>query len=264
MTWYRIFRLANDIGRSDFHNFWSSWRVWLATHALRVATTAATWILLGRLLGSDATVRFLFVGQVIIVGAHFAGWALQAFTWDRAFSGTYPMLVASPSSLVPAMVGRTTVWLLNGVATSLVTLVMLLPVFGASLPLDRVAVIIPLVVLTCTSAYAFAFCLGSLITWAPRLRNIVQNLTVTLMTGICGVVVPVTFWPVWVQRVASVMPVTHGLTAIRLTLDGGSPRTAALQALAECMVALGWFLAGMVTLDLTVNLARRNGAIDIG
>lgn len=264
MTWYRIFRQAAAIGRQDFRAFWSSWRVWAATHAMRVTTTAATWILLGRLLGSAATVRFLFVGQVVIVGAQYAGWALQAFTWDRAFRGTYPMLVASPSSLVPAMVGRTIIWLVNGVATSLLTLVVLWPLFGPSVHPARLALCVPLLVLTCTSAYTFAFCLGSLINWVPRWRNIVQNLTVIAMTGMCGVVVPVAFWPPWVQHLASLLPVTHGLAALRLWLEAGPAHTIWRQTAAEGMVAAGWFGIGVLTLDATVNLARRTGALDIG
>jgi ABC-2 type transport system permease protein len=237
--------------------------VWLGAHVLRVSTAAAMWILMGRLLESESVVQFILIGQVAMVGASYAGWTVQAFTWDRAFAGTYPLLVAAPSSLVPPMMGRTAVWLLNGIATGLMTLVILVPMFWPSLPWTRIAWTVPLIGAICIGSYGFAFCLGSVVNWIPRLRNVLQNIAVIVMTSICGVVVPVSFWPVSVQAVANVLPVTHGLCAMRLVLDGQPVREAMALAAAELALALVWFALGVVTLDFTVNTARRTGAIDI-
>jgi ABC-2 type transport system permease protein len=263
MKGLRIFRKGFIIGLEDHRFFWRSWQVWLLTHATRVSTTAAMWVLMGRLVESQDATEFLLLGQIVIVGSQYTGWTLQAFTWDRMFVGTYPMLIAAPASLVPAMLGRTAIWFLNGVATSVLTLALLVPAFGFSGSFLRAASIVPVVVLVCASSYGFAFWLGTLINWAPRLRNIVHSVVVILMTAICGVVVPVTFWPTWVQGIAAVLPVTHGLQAIRLLfagqIDGAFARGVALEA----TIGVGWLLLGVLTLDITVNVARRTGAIEI-
>jgi ABC-2 type transport system permease protein len=259
----RIIGGGLTVGISDFRTFWRNWRVWLMAHIMRVTTSAAMWILLGRLLDSEELVAFLLIGQIAIVGPQFAGWAVQAFTWDRMFIGTYPLLIAAPSSLVPIMLGRTLVWLLNGIATAFVTLLVLVPVFALPVTPAQLALWLTALILICASSYGLAFCLGSLINWIPRSRNVLQNISVIIMTAICGVVVPVAFWPPWVQALAAVLPVTHGLSAIRLMLAGGRPADVAVGFLLEAAVGAGWLAVGVLTLDRTVHAARRTGAIEL-
>ena len=263
MNWLRVFRHGLFLGLQDFRIFWNSWRMWLMTHIVRVMTSAAMWVLLGRLLESEERVHFLLIGQIVIVGSQYTGWAVAAFTWDRMFIGTYPMLVAAPSSLVPVMMGRTSIWLLNGVATSMMTFVILVPLFGLPLPASGVFWIPLIIVLVCASSFGLAFCLGSLINWVPRLRNVAHNTVSMVMAAICGVVVPVAFWPGWVQSVAQILPVTHGLQSIRLLTAGGPTGDVALGAAVEVLVGLAWLGLGVLTLDRTVNLARRRGTIEL-
>jgi ABC-2 type transport system permease protein len=262
MNWLRIIRNGLRVGREDFRVHWPNWRVWTIAHAVRVATTAAMWTLLGRLLGSDEAVQYLLVGQIAVVGPQFTSWAIYSFTWDRMFRGTYPMLIAAPSSLVPIMLGQTSIWLLNGIATSLVTLLALSPIFGLALDPLRAAGASVILTLLCLSAYGFAFLLGSLVNWIPRVRIVLQGLVFIIISAVCGVVVPTSFWPEWVQVVASVLPVTHGLEALRVFLAGGSVADVAVGMVLEATVGLCWFLLGVLTLDGTVALARRTGAVE--
>jgi ABC-2 type transport system permease protein len=263
MNWMRVFRYGLFLGFQDFKTFWKNWRVWVMTHLLRVATSAIMWVLLGRVTGSEEGVYFLLVGQIVIAGPQYVGWTVAAFTWDRMFIGTYPMLVAAPCSLVPAMVGRTSIWLLNGIATSLITLAVLAPLFDLPLSLSAIVWLPVLIVVVCVSFYGLAFCLGSLVNWVPQLRNIVHNTTSLLITTFCGVVVPVAFWPNWVERLAQILPVTHGLEAIRLLIRDAPAREIAWGTGLEIFVGLAWFAVGILTLDRTVNLARRRGTIDL-
>ena len=174
MNSLRIFRYGLVLGFQDFKVFWSSWRMWFMTHIVRVTTSAITLILLGRLLKSEEVVHFILIGQIVMVGPQYVGWTVAAFTWDRMFRGTYPMLIAAPTSLVPVMLGRTAIWLLNGIATSLVTLAVLVPIFGIPISPFYVLPILLIIVLLCASSYGLAFCLGSLVNWVPRLRNVVH------------------------------------------------------------------------------------------
>jgi len=263
MNWLAIMRNGLVVGWQDLLTFWPNWRVWTFTHALQAITTAATWTLMGKMLASDQVVQFLLIGQVAIIGPRFAGWALQSFTWDRMFVGTYPLLVAAPSSLVPVMLGRSAIWLFNGLATSAIMLVVLLPLFRLTVaPLVFVEVL-GILAVVCASAYGLAFLLGAFVNWMPRTRNVVHNATFIIMAGICGVTVPVTFWPIWVQHIAHLLPVTHGLQSIRALLAGEASGEIVRGVFTEGVIGLAWLGVGMVALDRTVLAARRNGAIDI-
>jgi ABC-2 type transport system permease protein len=263
MNALRIFRWALYLGFQDFQNFWKNWRIWVGAHLLRVTTSAATWVLFGRLLGSDERLYFLLIGQVVIAGPQYVGWTVPAFTWDRMFIGTYPLLVAAPVSLVPAMMGRTSIWLLNGIVTSLVTLVILFPVFGLAIPVSGLFWMPALIIVVCASYYGFMFFVGTIVNWIPQTRNVVHNSVTTAITAICGVVVPLTFWPSWVKPIAQVLPVTHGLQSIRLFMESGLSKEVAIHAILEGVIGLGWLISGILMLDRTVNMARRRGNIEL-
>jgi ABC-2 type transport system permease protein len=263
VSWRSIIRRGFTVGAHDFETFWPNWRVWTGTHVMRVVTTAAMWILLGRMIGSPEVLQFLLIGQIAIAGPQFSAWTVQSFTWDRMFTGCYPLQIAAPSSLVPIMVGRTMVWPLCGMATGLATLVVLGPAFGLATTATALAWLVPSIALLSVSTYGFAFCVGSLVNWIPRLRNILHNAIFIVITAICGVAVPTAFWPDWIQTAASVLPITHGLLAIRaLVADGMSGAVVSGLAL-ELGIGAVWFAIGTVTLDRTVRLARRTGAVDL-
>lgn len=236
--------------------------MWLLTWVLRVSTSAATLVLLGRLVGSEERVHFLLIGQAVIVGPQATGWVAAASTWDR-FAGTYPLLVIAPSSLAPAMMGRTSIWFLNGIATSLSVFVILVPLFGLTVPMPRVLLIPFLIALVCASFYCLVLFLGSLVIRAPRLRNVVHNVASTLTMAICGVAVPVTFWPDWVGTVASFLPVTHGLHSIRLLLSGAPAIDIVGGMVLELFVGLFWLGVALLTMDRMANAGRRDGSIEL-
>jgi ABC-2 type transport system permease protein len=261
MSFARVFRAGFSVGRRDIAVFWWNWKLWLTTWLLRIVTSAATWILLGRLIGSEDRVFYLLIGNAVIVGPQAAGWVVASSTWDR-FEGTYPMLVISPARLAHAMMGRTSIWLINGILTSLATFVILIALFRLPLTLPG-ALFAPLIVaVICASAYGFSLFIGSIVIRIPQTRNIAHNLATTLMMAFCGVSVPVNFWPLWIQRIVSVMPVTHGLAAMRLLFSDGSATAIVQGVAAEAALGLGWLALGMMAMDYMANRGRRDGSIE--
>jgi ABC-2 type transport system permease protein len=244
----------------QFTGFWS-WNSWLGGWLLRIVAQAAFFAMLGELLESPERLRYLVIGNGVVVGALAVNWTIPASTWDRG-DGTYPLLVIAPSSLLPAIIGRTSIWLANGVATSVMSLVVLAVVFRIELAWPGVLAVVPLVALTCGSVFCFALFLGSLITRAPQARNVVHNSALTALMAFCGVSVPVAFWPAWVEMIANVLPLTHGLAAIRIALDGGAALTALAEAGKEIAVAAGWLAVSLLTTDRMADGGRADGSIE--
>lgn len=249
------------VGRHDVTIFWQSWQMWAIAWLVRMASMAMTWVLLGRLLDSQEILYFLLVGNALIVGAQAAGWAAAAATWDR-MDGTYPLLVAAPTSLAPVLIGRTLVWFLNAVASSLVTFVVLIAVFRMPLPVSALLVLPIAVVIACASCYGLAFFIGSCIIRMYRLRNILANAASIALMAFCGVSVPIVFWPEWVGAVAQVLPITHGLHAIRLLFADGAWLDIARGLALEGVVGTAWLGAGILTMDRMAGAGRRDGTID--
>jgi ABC-2 type transport system permease protein len=63
------------------------------------------------------------------------------------------------------------------------------------------------------------------------------------------------------DRIAAVLPLTHGLAAIRETLASGPDRHVALLAGAEIAVGAGWLVAGVAILGWLARRSRRDGMV---
>lgn len=83
------------------------------------------------------------------------------------------------------------------------------------------------------------------------------------MMAICGVNVPVTFWPPAVQVMANVLPVTHGVQAVRLAVFGAPPAAVLTSALLEVVVAAGWLLVALVSFNGIAERGRTDGSIEL-
>ena len=260
MNVLRVYRYGLLVGRQEFLLFWG-WQSWFGGWLVRMVAQVAFFSLIGQLLDSPERLRFLLIGNSVVVGALAANWAVPASTWDRG-NGTYPLLVIAPSSLLPAIVGRTSIWLANGVATSVGAFLVLGAVFDLALPWPGTLSAVLLIVLTCASTYCMALFLGSLVTRAPRIRNIIHTTATIALTTFSGVSVPVAFWPGWVEAIAHVLPLTHGLHAVRLALDRGDPLEILQSAGLEIVVGLGWLLLSLMTIDRMANAGRADGSIE--
>ena len=258
----RIFRFGLLVGLRDFDVFWKNWRIWLVAWILRVITVAGTWVLLGRLLGSQDWLEYLLIGQAIIVGPQAAGWAVPSSTWNR-YDGIYPMLVIAPSSIAPSIIGRSSIWLLNGIATSLITFLVLATAFRLPLPFPRVLLVPVFVAAISASAYCMALFLGALAMRAPQLRNAIHNTASLALLAFTGVSVPVAFWPTWIGYLVEILPVSHGLAALRLFLDGGAVGAVIGNLALELVVGLGWFGLAILTMDWLANAGRQDGSIEL-
>ena len=260
MNAVRLYRFGLLVGYTEFTNYWN-WKTWFGGWMLQMISQALFFALLARLFGSADHERFLLIGNAVAVGAVAVGWTVPSSRWDRNV-GSYPLLVVAPSSLVPATIGRTSIWLAAGIATSLVAFLILGVMFDLGLPWPDTLFLLPLLVLTATSTYCLALFLGTIVTRLPKVSNFIQLLMQIFARAFCGVSVPVAFWPDAVQFIVRLLPITHGLQAIRLLLDEG-PIAAILQhAALEAMVATGWIVLAILAMDRLANAGRRDGSIE--
>jgi len=260
-AYLRTLRFGFMVGLGDFGAV-LDWRFWLVTWGARVAAEAVFFSLLGRLIESPEVLRFLVIGSMVSVGATSAFWASAFFTADR-WDSTYPMLVAAPASIIPPIVGRTLVWMFNGVASSLLAFLILRYVFDIAFPLTDALAAVPIILLTIWSAYGAALLLGGVMAPWPAAQNFIRTNVTTLLMAFSGVTVPISFWPGPIEVVAQVLPLTHGLRAIRALIDSGLSTTVLNETGLQVLVGLAWLLAGVALMERIANIGRANGTIDL-
>jgi ABC-2 type transport system permease protein len=255
----RIARYASLTGAYDYAAIYS-WKTWLTGWYLRVFCQVVFFALIGKLLDSEAETRFLLVGNAVMLAAMQGVWSMNLLMWDRS-TGVLPLLVASPSSAVIALAARGSYLIVDGVLSALAALAVAGPIFGLPLPWPRVLLVVPLTVLVGASSYAFGTFLGGLIMRARWLSNLVSNVSVVALMALCGVNVPLEAYPEVVRSAAQLLPLTHGLLAIRAVFDGDLATTAR-QAGLEVAVGAGWLVLCLWTFDWFLGAGRRDGSIE--
>jgi len=259
MNAWRVFRGGLLVGARDFAIFWS-WKSWFGGWMLRILSTVFLWVLLGRLLGSPEKLHYLMVGFAATAGV--GTFAVAAASWDR-LDGTYALLVVSPSGVAASMMGRMAVWVFGWIASAVVTFFVVTLSFHWHVSYAGGAAVVALILLISASTFFLTVAVGAVTALAPRTRNMGSFLVTLSIAAFCGVSVPVSFWPGWLQPICNLLPVTHGLQAVRLVLDSSDAAAAFRQAGIEALVGLGWFTVSLLILTRFAEAGRRDGSIDL-
>lgn len=256
----RILRWSATSALADLRTIYT-WKTWTGGWLVRILAQVSFFALIGRLLGSTQVVHFLLVGNAVYVAASTAMFVVASTSWER-MAGTLPLLVAAPAHPFTVFAGRSVQWLADGVAVSAVALFALGAAFGLPFAFPRALLAIPLLLLVASSVYCFGLVLAGIALRVMGLRNVVGNIGHLSLMILCGVQVPVTFWPGPVQAVSNVLPLRHGLAAIRAVVSGSGPVLA--EAARELAVGLGWLVVAGLVFRRLAEGGRKDGSIEFG
>jgi ABC-2 type transport system permease protein len=187
-------------------------------------------------------------------------WAVNMVAWERS-SGTLPLLAAGPTNPAVVLASRGAYLIADGTLSATGALLVTGCLFGLPMPWPDVLLVPPLIALVAVSAYCFGTFAGGLLLGYRSIETIVTNVGVVLLMTLCGVNVPMDAYPGWLRPVSDVLPLTHGLTAIRLTL-AGDLSSAGVQAVWEALVGAGWLSVSLLTFTAIVRRGRRLGTLD--
>jgi ABC-2 type transport system permease protein len=256
----RVVATATATARADLAAIYS-WRSWLCGWLLRVLAQVTFFALIGQLLASPETTRFLAVGNAVAVVVVEAMQVVASSSWERS-AGTLPLLVVAPGRLPLVFVGRSVQWLVDGVACASIAYFVVGAAFGVPLPVPRVLLVVPLIALVGLATYAFGLVVAAYVLRAVSIRNVASNIGYLTLMAVTGVQVPLSFWPGWVQGMARILPVTHGLAAVR-GIGTGMPLTEVGRlAAVELVVAAGWLALALLSFRRLAESGRRDGSIE--
>lgn len=256
MTALRVVGSAAVVGFSELVATFSA-RTWLAVWLPRIFFQVAFFALLGRLAGDVARADAILLGNAVAVVALDAMFVTTTAATER-FQATFPLLVAAPARLGLVYLGRGLHWWCAGVISSVLALAVSAVVFDASWPWWTGLTALPLLALIGLSAYCYACVVAS---WALRnvkFRTLYPEVAFLLLIAFCGVNVPVSFWPEPVWAVAQVLPLTHGLDAVRGFVGDGP---VLVPVLLEAAVCVGWALVALLSFERVAARGRRDGSI---
>jgi ABC-2 type transport system permease protein len=177
-------------------------------------------------------------------------------------AGTLALMVAAPATHLTAYLGKGLVNLGSGVAASTIAFLTLPPLFGVALPWPWAGFVPLMIFVVGLSCYCYGTCVAAFVLGFPSARWVALNLSYLVLMTFSGVNVPTSFWPDWVHALTSVLPMTHGLAAIRSFIAGG-PVVGVLAELGlELGVGAAWIAVAALGFERMVRRGRRDGTIE--
>jgi ABC-2 type transport system permease protein len=256
----RIVRAATATARADLAVIYT-WQTWLFGWVVRILAQVVFFALIGRLVESRSVEQYLVVGNAVGICVLESMMVVASTAWERA-EGTLPLLVAAPGSLPSVFVGRSVQWIGDGTVCSVVAFFVVGAVFGVPMPFPAVLLVLPLVLLVSVATYCLGLAVAGVVLRVVGLRNVASNVTYLLLVVLAGAEVPRSYFPEWLQAVGAVLPMTHGLAAIRAVVAGGGVGTVARSAGLELAVGCGWLLVALVVFRRFAEGGRRTGSIE--
>ena len=257
-----VMRQAFRAGIADYQSMWT-WKSWLAGWFVRVLAQVSFFALIGERVGDDNLTFYLLVGNALAIAAVTGVFSLNTTSSER-WAGTLPLLVASPSSPVVVFGSRGAYHAVDGALSALSALFVAGALFGMELPWPRVLLVVPLTMLVAYSCYCLGTFLAGIVFRFREINSFVVLSTYMTVMAVCGVNVPLAYYPAPIEWIARFLPLTNGLLAIRGVFDGAGAAAIAGNAALEAAVAAGWMIAALLSFNRLASRGRRDGSLDFG
>jgi ABC-2 type transport system permease protein len=257
-----VMRHAFAAGIADYRAIFT-WRSWIAGWMVRVIAQVSFFGLIGLRVADERSAFYLLIGNALAVAAQTGVFSLNMTTAER-WSGTLPLLVASPTSPVVVFASRGAYLAVDGTLSASLALFIAGPLFGLDLPWPRVLAVIPLTAVVALSAYCFGTFLAGIVFRFREINGLVVNTTYVALMAACGVNVPLSYYPAALDWLSHGLPLTNGLLAIRGVFSNESASSIFAHAGAEAVVGAAWLTLALLTFNQLAARGRLDGSLDYG
>lgn len=215
-------------------------------------------------LGSYATgmdPAYFAIGNSVQVCSMAGIYGMTMAVANERWFGTLPALMASPANRAALFGGRFIPFIVNGFLVSAYGFALSWVVLGVRFDAATLGIIVLAMVVTAFSCSAIGAVQGGL---SLRLRDGLfgANLLVFLFLLFCGVNIPLSALPVWMQVVSQVLPFTHGLEAVRQAIAGAGLAEVGGLIATEALIGVAYAVAAFFLFRWLERSAYRNATLD--
>lgn len=242
--------------------YWLNWSGYISSILLRPVVVVVMYSILGRFALNPEAARDFALG-ITVYSMLFAllGGIVQSYSYERVL-GTLSFLYVStanrlvnflsravfhyPNALLSFTTGIITAWLITGMD------------FG---PVNWTGFIVALLV-TAASITAFVQFLGIFVIVLRDWLN-TFGLILGLLLVFTGIIIPVSVFPPALQEFCRILPITNGLSAVRLAFAGAVFSEVSLLILREALTCLVYYTIAFAGFRLFEHVARRLGTLEM-
>lgn len=240
---------------------WWNWWAYTSNILLRPMLTVVIFGLAGRFVGDPARVETYIIGVAASsIPLIMLGGTLQTFANDRAWH-TLAVVFGTPVNRFELYWSRGYIHYPNGIVTFAVSVLFGWLLLGLNLAEVNWVSLSGAALLIAASSMAFSLFIGNFAIVFSEWLNL-RAIGVGLLMTSTGIVIPISDLPGFLGGLSFILPVTHGLVALRAAFHGVPIEMVGVSLLAEGFIALGYGIVGYVTFHLLEAKAKDLGALD--
>ncbi|MGD2248146.1 MAG: ABC transporter permease [Candidatus Methanofastidiosia archaeon] len=212
--------------------------------------------------GGDEAMSYAVVGNMVQLCAVQSVLGMSMAVGMERYFGTLPLLLVTPTNRFALFMGRSTVYVLDGVTSMLVGLVYAVFLFGVDFSQADPLLLVVIFVVTSFSLSGFGLLIGSLSLYTREVVA-VANASYFALLIVCGVNFPVTELPYVLQLISKALPLTYGIEATRNVVLGASFQDVQLLIGAEILFMALLIFVGYFFFEYFEQKAKKKGTFEL-
>ncbi|MEW6403266.1 MAG: ABC transporter permease [Chloroflexota bacterium] len=236
--------------------------VFLGFRIPRILLQSLFFVLLAKAAGGEQLARFALIGNAIQTSVFMIMLSMEVVIESEKWNNTFQYLIASPSNWLPIMLGKGMADYGEALFSTTLLFAVLPPILQIHIsPIDLLRSV-PIILIAIASASALGWLIGA-ISLPIRWGYMICNWLAYLMVFLCGVNIPLRALPPLAQMLGNILPVTHGLLAIRAVIDGAAYSTVLPLIGKEVLIAIIYGALAWVTFGYRLRVTRQKGSFEL-
>lgn len=202
------------------------------------------------------------VGNSIVLCTLNAIFGVGGVLSEERSIGTLKIVLASPINKFIVFVGRASFHIIDGLFTVFIGFAVGILFFNLDLSATNIPLLLLNLLVTIFSASGMGLLIGSLGLIITDM-NLIMNLASMGLLALSGANFSIEKFPVFLQAICYMLPMTRGIKASKLIISGGSLGTVSFLMLEEFLIGAAYIVAGYMLMKVMERQARRSGSIDL-
>jgi ABC-2 type transport system permease protein len=217
-------------------------------------------IFMGKYVGFSDPV-YIVIGNILLIPASSGMGGVTLAIGDERQWGTLSYVLGSPAPRSPIFMGRAFYYILDGFVTALLGFLIAAGIFGLDLSKVNFFLLMACSLLLAVTSSCLGFLFGS-ISLVTRDGWMILSTFLSFLYILVGVNFPVSSLPLALQRLSWGLPLTRGIMAARLVMDGAGWSSINSLILGEILIGLVYILIGYFFFLFLEKRSMQSGTLD--
>ncbi|HYF82461.1 MAG TPA: ABC transporter permease [Clostridia bacterium] len=240
---------------------WLVPKVYILTKVIGPIFQILFFTFLGQYYAKELGREFFIIGNAVQISALSSINGVAMTIVSERTEGTLLQLLGTPASRARIFVSRSLMHIIDGLLTVIIGFIFSYLFLGISFKNTNYILLVVTLLIAVFSTSGLGMLIGS-IGLAIREINLLSNLTYFILLIFCGINYPVTNLPSFMQGISNLLPLTKGVEAVRMILQGANFTTVAPYLYHEIIIGVFYTLIGLILFKCLDYYSRYSGTLD--